>query len=129
MWKRILVVDDEEGIRDILTKAFTRAGYEVKTAASAEDALEILNQELYPLQIIDLQLPEMNGIELCRRVRRENPTSMLVAITGYASVFQIVEARDAGFDDYFLKPFKVEDLLEAAKDCFKKLERWRKTAS
>ncbi len=129
MWKRILVVDDEEGIRDILTKAFTRAGYEVKTAASAEEALEILNQELYPLQYIDLQLPEMNGIELCRRVRRENPTSMLIAITGYASVFQIVEARDAGFDDYFLKPFKVEDLLESAKDAFKKLERWRKTAS
>ncbi|MDP8208057.1 MAG: response regulator [Candidatus Electryonea clarkiae] len=126
MRKRILVVDDEEGIRDILDKVFTKAGYEVKTAEDAETGLDILEKELFPLMFLDLQLPGMNGIDLCRRVRKEHPTAILIAMTAYASVFQIVEARDAGFDDYFLKPFKIDDFLAAAEESFRKLERWRK---
>ena len=125
MRKRILVVDDEEGIRDILSQAFTRAGFDVTTAGSAEEALEILKTEIFPVMFFDLQLPGMNGINLCRRVRKDNPTAILLAITAYASVFQIVEARDAGFDDYFLKPFKVIDLINAAEHAFNKLTRWR----
>ena len=126
MKKKILVVDDEDGIRSVLTKAFERANYEVTCAESAEEALELLSKEIFPVQFIDLQLPGMNGIELCSRIRSEHPTGILIAMTGYASVFQIVEARDAGFDDYFLKPFQISDLLEAAEESFKKLERWRK---
>ncbi len=126
MRKRILVVDDEEGIRFILEKAFAKEGYEVTSAESAEKALEILHEEIFPVQFIDLQLPGMNGIELCKKIRKDNPTSILIAITGYASVFQIVEARDAGFDDYFLKPFQVNDLVSAVKEAFKRLDRWRK---
>jgi DNA-binding response OmpR family regulator len=126
MKRRILVVDDEEGIRNVLEKAFTRADYDVKCVEDAEQALEVLGKEIYPVMFLDLQLPGMNGIELCQTIRKEHPTGILIAMTGYASVFQIVEARDAGFDDYFLKPFQVNDLLQAAEDSFLKLDRWRK---
>ncbi len=126
MQGKILVVDDDKSIRDLLTKAFGEKGYTVKTAESGEAALEILKNGNFQLQFLDLQLPGMNGIELCRRIREDNPAAVLIAMTGYVSVFHLVECRDAGFDDYFVKPFNVQVLLKAAEDAFEKIERWRR---
>lgn len=124
--KRLLVVDDEKQIRDLYSQAFTRAGYEVTTAESAEEALEIFKKEQFWVLFLDLNLPGMNGVDLCREIRKQYPMSIAYAVTGYASLFELADCRDAGFEDYFTKPASLSDLLEAAEHAFKKLARWKK---
>lgn len=123
---RILVVDDEKQIRDMYSQLFARAGYEVTTAESAEEALEIIKKEPYWVLFLDLNLPGMNGVDRCREIRRQYPLAISHAVTGYASLFELSDCREAGFEDYFTKPASLSDLLEAAGHAFKKLARWKK---
>jgi CheY-like chemotaxis protein len=122
--KRILVVDDEQALRDVLEKALTRAGYTVIAAASAEDALEILRYESLMVMFLDLNLGGMNGVDLCRHIRKNNPVGIIYALTGYTDLFGLLDCRRAGFDDFFTKPLSLETLFQVAKDAFEKLERW-----
>jgi CheY-like chemotaxis protein len=123
--KKLLVVDDEEMIRDLFEQAFSRAGYTVQTAKSAEDALEIMKKTPFSVLFLDLNLPGMNGIELCRQISKNWPMAISHAVTGYASLFEMHDCREAGFEDYFTKPVNLSDLLAAAEHAFKKLERWK----
>ncbi|MFC1551375.1 response regulator [Candidatus Latescibacterota bacterium] len=127
MDKKILVVDDDQSIRKLLDKALEKAGYVSVIAESAEDALEILEKENIQVMFLDLKLPGMNGIDLCRKIRKENPIACMYAITGYNSIFELTECRDAGFDDYFLKPFDLSIIIDAAKSGFAKIERWKQS--
>ena len=124
--KRILVVDDEQQIRDMYSQAFSRAGYTVRAVESAEEALDILKQEQYWVLFLDLDLPGMNGVDLCRQIRKQYPIAIPYAVTGYASLFELSDCRNAGFEDYFTKPASLSDLLGAAEHAFKKLARWKK---
>ena len=123
--KTILVVDDETTILSMFELAFTKQGYRVKTAASAEDALDILKTEEIHVMFLDLNLPAMNGIDLCRAIKKQMPMSILYALTGYASLFELSDCRDAGFDDYFKKPVSMADLMDAAQTAFEKISRWK----
>ena len=125
MERKILVVDDEEVIREMLEKAFTKVGYKVCLAESAEQALEVLTPDMQ-VMFLDLKLPGMNGLELCRKIRSKYPMACIFAITGYASLFELSDCREAGFDDYFTKPVRLEMLFMAAQVSFEKIERWRK---
>lgn len=122
--KRILIVDDEIEILEILGEIFTLNGYDVVTAASAEAALEILQTEQLMVMFLDLKLPGMSGIDLCKEIRKTNKLAIIHALTGYVNNFGAEECRNAGFDDYFLKPAQIKSLLEAAESAFQKLERW-----
>lgn len=124
--KKILMVDDEQMMIDLYSEAFTKAGYAVRTAGNAEDALEILKHEQFLVMFLDLNLPGMSGVELCRKIREGWPMAITYAVTGYASLFELTECRDAGFEDYFTKPTKLKDLLDAAENAFIKLARWKK---
>jgi len=123
---KILVVDDEEAITLLLAQAFSRAGYEVSTAGSGKEALEILKKDKIQVLFLDLNMPEMNGIELCRAIRKDMPIAMIFAVTGYASLFELADCRDAGFDDYFNKPVNIKTLVKTAQSAFEKLNRWEK---
>ena len=123
--KTILVVDDESSILNMFELAFSQKGYLVKKAASAEEALDLLQTEKIHVMFLDLNLPEMNGIDLCRAIKKQMPTSILYALTGYASLFELSDCRDAGFDDYFKKPVSMATLLDAARLAFEKIERWK----
>jgi len=123
--KRILVVDDEPHIRDMYALAFSKAGYGFQKAESAEEALDILKKERYWVMFLDLNLPGMNGVDLCRRICKAYPMTISYAVTGYASLFDLNECREAGFDDYFIKPTSLADMVAAAEHAFKKLERWK----
>ncbi len=125
MNKKILVVDDEKMIRKMLEKALTREGYEVVCAENGEDALEILKRETIYVMFLDLKLPGMNGLELCRKIRTEYPLSVLYAITGYVSSFELPDSREAGFEDHFTKPVDLKTLFRAASEAFEKVERWK----
>ena len=130
MDKKILVVDGELSIRKFLEKAFKKGGYVPLLAESGEEALEILEKENnVNVMFLDLKLPGMNGIELCRKIKKENPIACIYSMTGYSSVFELTECRDAGFEDYFHKPIDLETFLKTAENAFAKLERWKKKQS
>jgi DNA-binding response OmpR family regulator len=123
--KKILIVDDEFSIRDMLTELFSLAGYAVRTAESAEDALNILKDNCIDIMFLDLDLPRMNGIDLCKKIRKSNQVCIIHAVTGYGGLYGLNECRSAGFDDFFIKPIGIEFLLKAAEEAFEKIERWR----
>ena len=74
----------------------------------------------------DLNLPEMDGIELCKEIKKDMPMSIIYAITGYTSLFELSNCREAGFEDYFKKPVNIKTLVKIAADSFEKLERWKR---
>jgi len=123
--KKILVVDDEAIIRDLLEYSLGKEGYSVRTVASGEEALEILGQESIPVIFIDLglDLSTISGFKLCEKVRKEYPNAILYALTGYAKFFDPHEFRKAGFDDYFAKPVNVESIYQALRNSFKKIDQ------
>ena len=123
---KILVVDDENSIRDLFQSVFTEADYEVLLAEGAKDALVILKIHDIDVIFLDLKLFGMNGIELCRQIRKNKPSSMIYAMTGWSALFEIDECREAGFDDYFEKPMDMDKLLLLVKQAFERLERWKK---
>ena len=110
---RVLLVEDETDIREMLTFAFDRAGLEVETAESAEQALNILDGPLPNLVIIDWMLPGMSGIELARRLRGDPLTSdlPLLMLTARGEESDKLKSFDAGIDDYVTKPFSPRELV------------------
>lgn len=123
---KILVVDDEVSIRDLFQIFFTEAGYEVLLAEGGKDALAVLKMHDIDVIFLDLKLFGMNGIDLCRQIRKTKPVSMIYAMTGWSALFEIDECREAGFDDYFEKPLDMEKLLLLVDQAFERLERWKK---
>ena len=124
--KKILIVDDEPPILRLLSQLFTKAGYEVFTAENAQDALKIIEEDNIMVMFFDLNMPVINGMELCKKVKSLKPMSIIYAITGYASLFELSECLDVGFEDYFKKPVNVSTLLKTAESAFEKVNRWKK---
>jgi DNA-binding response OmpR family regulator len=129
MTKKILVVDDEMTVRDLLEDAFGIEGYDVRLAEGAETAFEILKEEDIEVIFLDLKLFGMNGIELCKQIKKDNPITIIFAMTGWAALYDIEECREAGFDDFFTKPVETDMLLKAVDGAFERLSRWRKRYS
>ena len=123
---KILVVDDEPSVREFFQEAFNEAGYDVLLAEGGEQALDILKNDSANVIFLDLKLFGMNGIELCRQIRKDRPLSLIYAMTGWSALFEVEECREAGFDDYFVKPVALEVLLKAVEDAFEKLSRWKR---
>ncbi len=126
MDRKILVVDDEAVIREWLAEVFTTQGYEPYVAENAQEAMHILNQEDIYVVVLDLKLFGMNGIELCRKIRQNRPLAIIYAMTGWGALFEVEECREAGFDDYFIKPMDTDMILRAVADAFARVERWRR---
>jgi DNA-binding NtrC family response regulator len=125
MTKTVLIVDDDVSIREMLVKLFSREQYTVLTAEGAREALRALKEHQVPVMFLDLNLPGMNGTDLCREIKQEYPMACVFAVTGHRSLFELADCRDAGFEDYFTKPVEPALLLDAAKRAFERHERWR----
>ena len=123
--KNIMIVEDDDLIIDLFKKGFTRAGYTVRRAKSAEEARAILERETYPVIFLDLKLPKMTGLELCKIIRQHKPLTIIFAVTGYAADFELIDCRRVGFDDYFTKPVDLKILFRAALEAFDRIERWQ----
>jgi len=128
MEKRVLIVDDEQSIREAFAHLFRKDGWEVRTAESGEEALEIMDETPFMILFLDMNLPGMSGIELNRRIRDHWPMAITHAVTGYSSLFELTDCREAGFEDYFTKPVESKVLLRAAAEAAEKLKRWKGTA-
>jgi two-component system, OmpR family, response regulator MprA len=109
---RILVVDDERAVRESLRRALQLEGYEVELAEDGADALARLNGGGNPdAVILDVLMPTIDGLEVCRRIRREGNAVPVLMLTARAEVESRVAGLDAGADDYLPKPFALEELL------------------
>lgn len=113
MGRKILVVDDESILVETIAYNLEQAGYEVITAADGESALEAAHRETPDLIILDLMLPEMDGIEVCRQIRRESSsaTTPIMMLTAKGDEIDKVVGLEVGADDYVTKPFGRRELL------------------
>jgi len=108
--KKILVIDDEKSILELLSVVFTKEGYSVKTALSAVKAFELIEKEDFALIITDIKLPEKSGLDILKFVKEKKPKIPVVMITAFGTIKQTVEAFKLGALDYVVKPFDVEEL-------------------
>ena len=108
---RVLVVDDEKVIREILSDFLTMEGFLVRTVEDGEAALEELSRRSYNLVISDLKMPRMGGLELLGKINDEGLNVLTVIMTGFGTVETAIEAMKKGAYDYILKPFKVEEVV------------------
>lgn len=127
--KKILVVDDERVILRFFKDALELKGYSVITAESAEEVLEKHLDREATLMFFDISLPGMSGLDLCKRIKQDNPTAIIHAMTGFTTLFEVVDCRDAGFEDYFTKPLDLMAVYEAIENGFKKIARWKEQVS
>src|SRR5687768_6811330 len=111
---RVLVVDDEASIRDLLAKTLALAEYEVDTAADASTALTRVRGAEYDLLIADLRMPGMDGLTLIRQVKKIRAELPVIIITGFSSEASAIEAVNLGVAGYLRKPFRVPEVLAAA---------------
>jgi excisionase family DNA binding protein len=112
--RRVLVVDDEESIRELLSKTLAIERYEVDTAVDAAGALDRMRASDYDLLIADLKMPGMDGLTLIRKAKSLNADLRIIIITGYSSESSAIEAVNLGVNGYLTKPFPIPDVLAAA---------------
>ena len=108
--EKILIVDDEQSMRDVLSIMLTRAGYTVTAASDGEEAIASLEKELFDLVITDLKMPKVGGLEILKAVKEASPESVVLIITAFATAESAVEAMKMGAYDYLTKPFEVEEV-------------------
>ncbi len=107
---KILVVDDEEIVRESLSSWFEEDGYKVDSAKDAVEALNKLNETRWDIYFLDIKMPGMDGMELHRRIREIDKEAVVIMITAYAAVDTAVQALKEGAFDYITKPFDPENL-------------------
>jgi len=122
---KILVVDDEPGMRTFLEIILRKEGYSVETAADGMKALDNINNNVFDLAILDILMPVMNGIEVLKRIIEKSPETTVIIITAFASHETAIEAMKLGAYDYITKPFKIDEIKLVIKKALDKkgLER------
>lgn len=109
--RRLLLVEDEQKIADALKMGLTEAGYEVEVAYDGTIGWKLFQLHSFDLVVLDINLPGINGFELCKRIRSHNAQVPVVMLTALSSLNDKIEGYDAGADDYILKPFEFRELL------------------
>src|SRR5699024_2351038 len=106
----ILIVDDEQQMRRML-KLYLRHEFELKEAENGQEAVEILKTNTIDLVLLDIMMPEMDGIETCKQMKAISPNVPIILLTALNDTSQKVEGLNIGADDYIIKPFDTEELL------------------
>ena len=107
---RLLVVDDDRALRDVLRRALTLGGYEVRLAESGAGALADIASAVPDAVVLDIGLPDIDGLEVCRLLRREGNRVPVLMLTARDAVTDRIDGLDAGADDYLVKPFDIDEL-------------------
>jgi two-component system response regulator MprA len=108
---RILVVDDEPAVQNALSRALTLERYEVAQAADGVQALERLAGDVYEAIVLDISMPRLDGLEVCRRLRDSGDRTPVLMLTARGEIDDRVAGLDAGADDYLVKPFALRELM------------------
>ena len=123
---RVLVVDDDENIRKVEVAILEDEGYTVESAGTAKEAIEKSRRKFFNVALIDIRLPDMEGIELLTRFRDTTPKMRKIIVTGYPTLQNAVDAVNKGADAYIVKPFEVEKVLDTIKQQLSKQEEERR---
>lgn len=123
---RILIIDDDETIRKSITTVLEQKGYVVDTAESGQVAVTKSETETYDLALIDIRLPDMDGVQLLTAMKETTPKMVKIIITGYPSLQNAMEAVNKGADGYIVKPVKMDELLTMIEKHLKKQQESRK---
>jgi DNA-binding NtrC family response regulator len=109
--KKILIVDDDDGLRKNLAEVLSEAGYETRQAPSGREAVDMAADDDFDVVLLDLIMPKMSGSDVLVELKRVSPRSKVIMITAFASIENAVDAIKRGAADYLSKPFKIDDLL------------------
>ncbi|MDK0953803.1 response regulator transcription factor [Clostridium perfringens] len=115
--KKVLIVDDEEHIRELIKFNLKKEGYDIEVAVNGTEALKLIREIKFDLILLDLMLPEIDGLEVCKEIRRNEETSDIpvMMITAKGEEFDKVLGLELGADDYITKPFSIRELMARVK--------------
>ena len=123
---RILIIDDDEGIRKVITTALNDESYITDTASNGKEAIEKSRTNAYNLAIIDIHLPDMEGTQLLSELKETTPKMRKIIVTGYPDVQNAIAAVKKGADDFITKPVKIDLLINSIKEQLGKQEQEKK---
>ncbi len=123
---KILIVDDEKNIREMLKRHFRFLGYEVEERPDAQEALELLDEKRFEVLISDINMPKMSGIEFLKKVKQEYPMTHCIMITGYVTMQNVLTCMRYGADTCIFKPLEdMTELEDAVKNAVNQLKKWQ----
>ncbi len=108
---KILVVDDEEALRTVLSSELEGEGYQVSTAGDGEEAIKILGSQQFHLILLDIKMPNVDGFEVLKFIKQKQPTTKVIMLTGFADLKNAIESKKLGAEDFVSKPYDLVDLL------------------
>ena len=108
---KILVVDDEEALRTVLSTELEGEGYQVSTAGDGEEAIKILGSQQFHLILLDIKMPNVDGFEVLKFVKQKQPSTKVIMLTGFADLKNAIESKKLGAEDCVSKPYDLVDLL------------------
>ena len=117
---RILVIDDDEGIRKVVAEALRSEGYSVDTASNGKQAVEKSRTNFYNLALIDIRLPDMEGTKLLTSMKQTTPEMIKIILTGYPALQNAIDAVNKGAHGYLVKPINMDELLRTVEEHMKK---------
>ena len=122
---KVLVIDDEQGIRDLFIQALEEDDYEVLTVDNGEQGLDIIKSEMPNVIFLDLKLPGIDGLEVLKRISDLQSKPIVIMITGHGTIAKAAKTMDLGAYDYIVKPFDIDDIIKLMKQALKidKLEK------
>lgn len=115
MSKKLLIVDDQYGIRILLNEVFQKEGYQTFQASNGMQALQIVEQDRPDLVLLDMKIPGMDGIEILKRLKEMDQTIEVFIMTAYGELDMIQQAKDLGARTHFAKPFDIDEIRAAVK--------------
>jgi DNA-binding NtrC family response regulator len=120
--KKILVIDDEAIVRTACERTLVPEGYDLRLAANGRDGIAFMEKEQFSLVLLDLKMPDMDGIEVLNKINTTWPDTKVIMVTGYSTVDTAVQALRLGAYNFIEKPFTPDILLGAVKEVFEKLK-------
>jgi DNA-binding NtrC family response regulator len=107
----ILVVDDEDALRTVLSSELASAGYEVSTAADGDEAISTVQNKKLDLVLLDIKMPKVDGFEVLKYIKGNQPALKVIMLTGFADLKNAIESKKHGAEDFVSKPYDLVDLL------------------
>jgi len=122
----VLIIDVDAEVLSTLEKRLKQEGYSVETTQSAQDALEKVKLDKYHIILTNITMPDMDGIELLREIKKYDPMTQIIMMTENSTIDKILRSLEYGANDYIDKPFDSEDfVIDVINYSVQKLERWR----